>query len=122
VRKLIPFSLLLVVSFLGAQSSPVPTAPGSDPESVVRLQMELLRQSVRDDNEVRTRQAETARQVQIARLQFMAKANHFVALWGDLVQRLNDRQTFDAKLAKKVSKAFCELEKSDGWPLREGAK
>jgi hypothetical protein len=120
VRKL--FSLLLVARFLGAQSSPAPTAPGSDPESVIRLQMELLRQSVRDNDEVRATQAAAARQEQIARLQFMAKANHFVALWGDLVQRLNDRQAFDAKLAKKVSKAFRELEKSDGWPLREGAK
>jgi hypothetical protein len=31
---------------------------------------------------------------------------------------LNDKQTFDAKLALKLSKAFHELEMSDGWPIR----
>jgi hypothetical protein len=103
-------------------SSPVPAVPGSDPASMVKLQMELFRQSVRDHNDEAVRRAAAARQEQVARLQFMAKANRFVKLWGDFVNRLNDKQTFDAKLAKKVSKAFHELEKSDGWPLRESGR
>jgi hypothetical protein len=37
------------------------------------------------------------------------------------VSRLNEKQTFDVKLAKKVAKAFHELESSDGWPVREVA-
>jgi hypothetical protein len=30
---------------------------------------------------------------------------------------LNEKKTFNAKLAKQVAKAFHDLEKSDGWPV-----
>ena len=124
MRKAIPFYLWLTMSFLSvrAQAPPVPAVPGGDSGSINRLQMELFRESVRDNNDESVRRAAAARQEQFARLQFMAKANHFVELWGHLVSRLNDEQTFDEKLAKKVSKAFHDLEKSDGWPLRESGK
>jgi hypothetical protein len=117
VRKL--SSLLLLVSFLDAQSSrSTPAVTPGDPESIMNLQMELFRQSVRD-NDPNFRRAAATRREQVARLQFMQKANHFVELWGKFVNRLNDQQTFDGKLAKKVSKAFHDLERSDGWPLRD---
>lgn len=122
MRKVMPFYLWLTLSLLRAQSSPVPAVPSSDPGSIGRLQMELFRESVRDNNEEAVRRAAAARQEQFARQQFMVKANHFVELWGHLVSRLNDQQTFDEKLTRKVSKAFHDLEKSDGWPLRESGK
>jgi len=123
VRKLEPILILLTVGFLKAQSpSPAPAVPGSDSAAMVKWQMELFRQSVHDNNDETLRRAAAARQEQIARLQFMAKANHFVKLWGDFVYRLNDKQTFDVKLAKKISKAFHELEMSNGWPLRDSGK
>jgi hypothetical protein len=106
-----------------AQSSPpVPAAPGGDPAAMAKWQMEVFRQSVEDHDDETLRRAANARQEEIARVQFMAKANNFVRLWGDFVHRLNDQQTFDAKLAKKISKAFHELETSEGWPLRESGK
>ncbi len=121
--KLLPVLIFLTVGLLRAQSSPpLAVVPGSDPAAMLKWRMELFRQSVRDNNDETLHQAAAARQEQIARLQFMAKANHFVKLWGDFVCRLNDKQTFDAKLAKKISKAFHELEMSDGWPLRDTGK
>jgi hypothetical protein len=123
VQKFLPVLVLLTAGFVRAQSPPSAAAPpGSDPAAMVKWQMELLRQSVRDNNDETLRRAAAARQEQIARVQFMAKANHFVKLWGDFVYRLNEKQTFDAKLAKKISKAFHELEMSDGWPLRDTGK
>jgi hypothetical protein len=110
------------VGFLRAQSPPTPAVPGGDAAAMARLQMEMFRQSAHDNSEDTLRRAEAARQEAIARAQFMAKANRFVNLWGDFVQRLNEKQTFDAKLAKKISKAFHDLERSDGWPLRESEK
>jgi hypothetical protein len=122
VRNSKAILILLTAGLLKAQSSPVPAAPGGDSNSVARWQMELFRQSVQDHNDVTLRQAAAARQEEIARFQFMTKANHFVKLWGDFMHRLNEQQTFDTKLAKKMSKAFHELETSDGWPLRDGGK
>jgi len=123
VRNSIPVLILLTARLLEAQSSPPgAAAPGSDPASVARWQMELFRQSAYNHNNVTLRQAAAARQEEIARLQFMTKANHFVKLWGDFMHRLNDRQTFDTKLAQKMSKAFHELETSEGWPLCEAGK
>jgi hypothetical protein len=81
--------------------------------------MEFINHFVQQGNEEVERSAAAARAEKFARLQFLQKANKFVVLWGDFAGRLNDTQTFDAKLAKKLSKAFHELETSDGWPIRE---
>ena len=49
--------------------------------------------------------------------EFYAKAQRFVTLWQKFAADLNNQRTFDAKLAKQVSKAFHDLEKSEGWPV-----
>jgi hypothetical protein len=46
----------------------------------------------------------------------------FVELWTDFENHLNDKEIFDAKLAKKLAKAFHELETSDRWPVRKPEK
>jgi hypothetical protein len=67
----------------------------------------------RDANE---RKAETARET-VANLEFYAKARQFVDLWETFAAELNSKKTFNAKLAKEISKAFHDMEKSDGWPV-----
>jgi hypothetical protein len=81
--------------------------------------MEILNRAVHEHSMEEARRAAVARDEQFARMQFREKANHFVAIWEDFVDRLNEKQTFDAKLAKKLAKAFRELENSEGWPVRE---
>jgi hypothetical protein len=49
--------------------------------------------------------------------EFYEKARRFVVLWQTFAATLSDQKTFDAKLAKQVSKAFHDMEKSDGWPV-----
>ena len=48
--------------------------------------------------------------------QFRMKAEKFIALWTALAREYNDKGTFNVKKAKQVSKAFHDLEKSEGWP------
>ncbi len=81
--------------------------------------MEIYSRMVHQQNAEEAKQTKANREAEIARRQFWDKANQFVALWGDFAKRLNEKQTFDVKLAKKLSKAFHELETSDGWPTRE---
>ncbi len=48
-------------------------------------------------------------------MQFWLKANRFVQAWTLLAREYNDRGAFNLKQAKEVSKAFRDLENSEGW-------
>jgi len=48
--------------------------------------------------------------------QFLVKTEKFIASWTALVGEYNEKGTFNVKKGKKVSKAFHDLEKSEGWP------
>jgi hypothetical protein len=48
--------------------------------------------------------------------QFWIKTEKFIASWAALVREYNENGTFNMKKAKQVSKAFHDLEKSEGWP------
>jgi len=120
LRRLIFLSIFFCARLLSAQGqNPVPSSPtGSDPVSIAFRQMEIFERTVKDANEEQAHHTAEKRAAEEARLEFREKANKFVALWEDFVMHLNDKQTFDAKLALKLSKAFHELEMSDGWPIR----
>jgi hypothetical protein len=44
------------------------------------------------------------------------KTEKFIDAWTALAREYNDKGTFNVKKAKQVSKAFHDLEKSEGWP------
>ena len=46
----------------------------------------------------------------------MLKADKFVQAWSVLTREYKERGSFNVKKAKEVSKAFHDLEKSEGWP------
>jgi hypothetical protein len=48
--------------------------------------------------------------------QFWMKTEKFIDSWTALAREYNDKGTFNVKRAKQVSKAFHDLEKSEGWP------
>ena len=48
--------------------------------------------------------------------EFLAKTDKFVELWTALAHEYQEKGTFNVKKAKQVSKAFHDLEKSEGWP------
>ncbi len=62
------------------------------------------------------RQAAQRREAEQKFHEFYTKAERFVNLWRKLTTEMHDQKTFNMKLAKQVSKAFHDLEKSDGWP------
>jgi hypothetical protein len=122
LRNLISVLFLVCADALQAQS-PVPAQfPTLDPNAQSNLQMEIMQRAVEESKDDSARRAIAKREEEIARTQFCARANRFVTLWMDFAQRLNEKQTFDAKLAKKLAKAFHDLETSEGWPVRDTAK
>jgi hypothetical protein len=44
------------------------------------------------------------------------KTEKFIDSWTALAHEYNEKRTFNVKKAKQVSKAFYDLEKSEGWP------
>ena len=116
MQKVLAVSILLSSSALWAQ---VPIGGHSalpmDPVSERRMEQEAF-ESWAVNGDADKRKAETAQQA-MANLEFYAKAKQFVDLWETFAAELNSKKTFNAKLAKQISKAFHDLEKSDGWPV-----
>lgn len=81
-------------------------------ETLQLEQYRLSRDSRSPAEEERRRQAEW-RQSDLVR-----KANKFAVLWAQFALDANVGRTFDVKLAKKLEKAFSDLQKAEGWPGR----
>lgn len=116
MRRALAVSVLISSQMVWAQL-PV-GAPKTQTSSMDAMMDRRIQQEVFEkwalDLEGNKKKAEAA-QESAATQEFYAKAEHFVALWEAFAGQLNDKKTFNAKLAKQVSKAFHELEKSDGW-------
>jgi len=93
------------------------TSQGSQPsvydERVEELYREMLWRHLEDGQQPDIDKRREAEQQEREMLQ---KANKFVELWRSFVQELNDRGTFNVKIAKELSKSFRELEKIGAWP------
>jgi len=51
--------------------------------------------------------------------EFLLRAGKFIQAWSVLVHEYNQKGGFNLKKAKQVSKAFHDLEKSEGWPIAD---
>jgi hypothetical protein len=59
---------------------------------------------------------EQRRQAEWRQSDLVRKANKFALLWAQFTAEANAQHTFDVKLAKKLEKAFGDLQKAQGWP------
>lgn len=122
MQKVFVFSILFCGQMLWAQlpsASRQPLATDTDTER--RIQQDNFERWANDPaaaNEAKDKAA--AAKESLAALDFYTKAKRFVDLWQAFAGELNDKKTFNAKLAKQISKAFHNLEKSDGWPAEHG--
>jgi 5'-deoxynucleotidase YfbR-like HD superfamily hydrolase len=66
-------------------------------------------------------QQEAKREEAFRRELFEEKARRFVKLWDELVDKFSKNES-DVKLAQKASKAFHDLERSEGWAGNEGKR
>jgi hypothetical protein len=114
MHKALAVTLLLSSQILQAQGPGQRPAGYISNETERRLAQESFENwAAKPDSE---RQAAARREAQLKLREFFAKADRFVSLWKKLSQDMNDHQTFNVKLAKEVSKAFHDMEKSEGWP------
>jgi hypothetical protein len=115
MRKVLVVSLLFSFQILRAQAPTVQGQPfPMEKENQRRLEQDSFEKWALDPQ---ASKRTAAAKEQNAASEFYSKAKHFVELWEALAKELNERKTFNAKLAKEVSKAFHDMEKSDGWPV-----
>ena len=103
---LILFTMLFTVVPLSAQQN----LSGRQAET---LQLQQYRRS-RDLSS--PAEEELRRQGEWRQADLVRKANKFALLWAQFTAGVNTGQTFDTKLAKKLEKAFSDLQKAQGWP------
>ncbi len=115
MRKVLAVTLFISSQILSAQTQigPRQTSPLNE-EAQRRIEQAAFEEWATQP-EAR-QQAAARRQTEEKLREFYAKAQRFVSLWKKLTDSMNDEKTFNVKLARDVSKAFHDLEKSDGWP------
>jgi hypothetical protein len=77
-----------------------------------RVQRWVLNQM--ENRDVVADQLSASRQAAYQEEEFRRRANRVVELWSEVVADHQDKRV-DAKKMRELSKAFHELEKSDGW-------
>jgi len=111
-------NFLLLSSFLlGTTSAQSPHPNLSQrPDAIQRLYWESLSNAGwRNQTSTQTEMA-TRMEAQGKEREFLQKADKFVQAWRVLTREYNQKGGFNVKKAKEVSKAFHDLEKSEGWP------
>ena len=115
MRKVLAVTLFISSQILLAQAQigPRQTSPLND-EAQRRIEQQAFEDWATQPQAAR--QAAARRQTEEKLREFYDKAQRFVSLWKKLTKDMNDQKIFNVKLAKQVSKAFHDLEKSEGWP------
>ena len=76
-------------------------------------------QYLRTRDQISPSQQELRRQAEWIESDLVRKANKFALLWAQFVVEENGKHTVDVKLAKKLEKAFSDLQKAPGWPANK---
>jgi hypothetical protein len=119
MRRLLPCLFLICSLDVASAQSPNVIGARSDVQFGGALR-ELYYQSLSEGGLQAQQEAAQRAEVAYQRRLFYAKAKHFVDLWTKLTKQMNQHDTMDIKLARKVSQAFHDLEKSNGWPAPSG--
>ena len=122
MKKLVP-SIVLIGSLLGPviAQSPAPEGLPRDRMDEYRMHELLLRQ-LEDERSYVELEVARRREAQYRERQFLERTNKFVKLWEHFVREYNDNGVFNIKVAREISKAFHDLENSEGWPKLENKR
>jgi hypothetical protein len=114
MHQVLAVTFLISSQILWAQGGTQRQTPYTQNDADRRLAQQTFEQwASKPESE---RQAAARRETQEKLREFYEKAQNFVTLWRKFTLEMEGQKTFNVKLAKQVSKAFHDMEKSDGWP------
>ena len=106
-------TLFLLVFIAASRATAQSPNPNQCPKMEPAYQLLLLKAEIPTAAERRLEQRVAAQQME---QQFLMNTEKFIASWAALAREYNEKGTFNMKRAKQVSKAFHDMEKSEGWP------
>src|SRR5260370_21493765 len=113
--KWITSFLLLSFLFLSTTSAQSPHPNQSRMQDAIqRHYWESLSNAASSQTSTQT-EMEKRTEAQLKERELLLKADKFVQVWEVLIREYSMRGAFNVKLAQKASKAFRDLEGSEGW-------
>jgi len=108
--------LLLSFLFLGTTPAQSPHPNQSRMQDTIqRHYWESLSNAASRSQTSSQTEIEKRTEAQLNEREFLLKADKFVQVWSVFIREYNARGAFNVKLAQKASKAFRDLEGSEGW-------
>jgi hypothetical protein len=104
--------ILLVLAFIGASRAMAQSLSPNQCRNLAPAYQRLLLKAETPNIDQQAEQRSTAKQ---KLQQFWLRTETFIASWSVLASEYNEKGTFNVKKAKQVSKAFHDLEKTEGW-------
>jgi hypothetical protein len=111
--------LLVCLAVVASAQSKTSLAAGDNTVQMNSALRELYIRSATDGSTEAKAQASQNADLEYERRLFRDRAKHFVDLWTKMTQQMNEQNVVDVKLARKLSSAFHDLEKSSAWPVRD---
>src|SRR5258705_8823185 len=101
---------LLLSGLLSAQQQPGPTDAFLEKylRDLTFREIDIRRSNIERDIASR-------RNAEYLEMQFITRMNRFAELWSAMVLDYNEKRDFNFKRAAEVTKAFHDIESSDGW-------
>jgi hypothetical protein len=117
MNKFVP-CLVLSLSLMGSARSQDPRTDRlfSQAAAADYISREFLMQQLEAGSAETAFAAAQRREAGFRERQFIEKVRHFVAKWDQFANEYNLKGGFNVKAARAMSKAFHELESSEGWP------
>jgi hypothetical protein len=109
----LPMNKAIAVVWIFLTAAPLFAQNSSGERQAATLELEQYRRA-RDTSS--PAEEERRRQAEWLQSDLVRKANKFALLWAQFTAQANARHTLDINLAKKLEKAFNDLEKAQGWP------
>jgi hypothetical protein len=113
--KKLSSSLLLGSFFISSAVAQSSNLDRNASERLNHITHEFILRQLTDQPTRAETEAAKRREAEYRENQFIQKTSAFVQLWSQFATEYNEKGAFNLKLAQEISKAFHELERSEGW-------
>jgi hypothetical protein len=113
--KKLSSSLLLGSFFISSAVAQSSNLDRNASERLNHITHEFILRQLTDQPTRAETEAAKRREAEYRENQFIEKTSAFVQLWSQFATEYNEKGAFNLKLAQEISKAFHELERSEGW-------
>src|ERR1700760_4340934 len=113
MNQMVSIAILALCGIAGASAQDVGFDRVSNQRAFESMMQEFLGHAPSREDQAGTEAAKRY-EAQMRERQFIEKVNRFVELWTSFATEYNEQRVFNIRSAKEISKAFHDLEGSEG--------